>query len=83
MAEFIYGHWPIMEALRSGRRSFEQLLITETVDEKGLVAEIINAAQERNVPLRRVPRRIIDDLAGGANHQNMALRVGGYPLCRP
>jgi len=83
MAEFIYGHWPIMEALRSGRRSFEQLLITETVDEKGLVAEIINAAQERNVPLRRVPRRIIDDLAGGANHQNMALRVGGYPYVDP
>jgi 23S rRNA (guanosine2251-2'-O)-methyltransferase len=68
-----------MEALRAGRRSMDQLLVTETVEAKGLVAEILATAAERGVPLHRVPRRIIDDLAHGANHQNMALRVGGYP----
>jgi 23S rRNA (guanosine2251-2'-O)-methyltransferase len=68
-----------MEVLRAGRRSVEQLLVTETVETKGLVAEILATAAERGVPVRRVPRRIIDDLAQGANHQNMALRVGGYP----
>ena len=78
-AEFIYGHWSVMEALRAGRRSLDQLMITETVDAKGLVAEILALAAERGVPVHRVPRRIIDDLAQGANHQNMALRVGGYP----
>ena len=77
--EFIYGHWAVMEALRAGRRSMEQLLVTETVETKGLVAEILATAAERGVPVQRVPRRIIDDLAQGANHQNMALRVGGYP----
>jgi len=78
-AEFIYGHWAVMEALRAGRRSIEQLLVTETVEAKGLVAEILATAAERGVPVHRVPRRIIDDLAQGANHQNMALRVGTYP----
>lgn len=79
MSEFIYGHWAIMESLRAGKRTFEQLLITETVEEKGLVAEILATAAERNVTVRRVARRIIDDLANGANHQNMVLRVSGYP----
>lgn len=79
MPEFLYGHWAVMEALRAGRRSLEQLLISESVDEKGLVAEILKVAQERIVNIRRVPRRIIDDLASGANHQNMVLRVGPYP----
>lgn len=79
MTEFIYGHWAIMETLRAGRRQMEQILLTETVEEKGLVAEILNAAQERGVKVRRVPRRIIDDLANGANHQNMVLRVSDYP----
>jgi 23S rRNA (guanosine2251-2'-O)-methyltransferase len=79
MTEFIYGHWAIMETLRAGRRQMEQILLTETVEEKGLVAEILSAAQERGVKVRRVPRRIIDDLANGANHQNMALRVSDYP----
>lgn len=79
MTEFIYGHWSIMETLRAGRRQMEQILLTETVEEKGLVAEILTTAQERGVKVRRVPRRIIDDLANGANHQNMALRVSNYP----
>jgi 23S rRNA (guanosine2251-2'-O)-methyltransferase len=83
MAEFVYGHWPIMETLRAGRRKLEQLLITDTVEEKGLVAEIVSTAQEKNVNVRRVARRIIDDLAEGTNHQNMVLRVSGYPYVEP
>ncbi len=68
-----------MEALRAGRRKIEQLLITESTDEKGRVGEIIDLANKRSVNASRVPRRIIDDLAEGANHQNVALRVSGYP----
>ncbi len=68
-----------METLRAGRRPIEQLILTETTDEKGLVAEILNTAAEKGVAVRRVPRRIIDDIANGANHQNVALRVGPYP----
>ncbi len=78
MVEFIYGHWAVMETLRAKRRNLEQLLVNETVDTKGLVAEILATAAERGVPVTRVPRRIIDDLAQGANHQNMVLRVGPY-----
>ncbi len=77
--EFLYGHWAVMEALRAGRRDLDQLLVTETTETKGLVAQILATAVERGVAVKRVPRRIIDDLADGANHQNMALRVGGYP----
>lgn len=79
MSEFLYGHWAIMETIRAGRRLCEQLVITETVEEKGIVAEIISAASERGVKVKRVPRRMIDDLAQGANHQNMALRASAYP----
>ena len=79
MPEFLYGHWAVMEALRANRRAGEQLLITETVEEKGLVADIVKLAHERGVNVRRVARRIIDDLAGNTNHQNMVLRVAPYP----
>lgn len=79
MTEFLYGHWAIMETLRAGRRQCDQLVITETVEEKGIVAEIIGAANERGIKVKRVPRRMIDDIAQGANHQNMALRANTYP----
>lgn len=79
MSEFIYGHWAIMETLRAKRRKFDQLLLSDTVDEKGIVAEISTMANAVGVPTKRVPKRILDDLTSNANHQSMALRVSGYP----
>lgn len=79
MVEFIYGHWPVMETLRAARRSIDQVLVTETVDARGVVAEILAIAAERGVPVKRVPRRILDDLTQSTTHQNLVLRVGNYP----
>jgi 23S rRNA (guanosine2251-2'-O)-methyltransferase len=81
MPEFLYGHWPVMEALRANRRAFEQLLLVDKTEEKGFTADILQLAHNLSVPVKRVPKRIIDDLAGGANHQNTLLRVGEYPYC--
>lgn len=78
MPEYIYGHWPVLETLRAGKRQMEQLLLSKQVDEKGIVADIITQAKERGVPIQRVPRNIMDDLADGANHQSTILRVGEY-----
>ena len=79
MPEFIYGLWPIMETLRAGRRTVEKLVMSDNLEEKGLVAEIVNSAKERGITVNRVQRRILDDVADGSNHQGMALRVGEYP----
>lgn len=68
-----------MEALRAGRRRVEQLLLAERTEERGIVAQIVELAKERGVPVRRVPRGIIDDLASDGNHQSTVLRVGDYP----
>lgn len=79
MPEYIYGHWPVMETLRANRRRMEQLLLAERAETKGIIGEISQIANARDVPVRRVPQGILDDLAGGANHQNTILRVGEYP----
>lgn len=79
MAEFVYGHWAVMETLRAGRRNVEQLLLAENVEERGMVAQIVKTAQERGVKIQRMQRRIMDDLAEGGSHQSTVLRVGPYP----
>ncbi|MBL8134791.1 MAG: 23S rRNA (guanosine(2251)-2'-O)-methyltransferase RlmB [Anaerolineae bacterium] len=79
MTEFIYGHWPVMETLRASRRNIDQLLLSETADTRGIVGEILAIAAERSVPVKRVPRRILDDVTQSTTHQNMALRVSPYP----
>lgn len=77
--EFLYGHWAVLECLRARRRKPDQLLLGEKIEEKGKVAEIIHTAQARGIPMKRVTRRIMDDLADGANHQSVMLRVSEYP----
>jgi len=79
MAEYLYGRWAVLESLRAKRRQFEQLLLAEGIDEKGVGEALATEAGQNGVPVRRVPRRVIDDLAKGANHQGVALRVGPYP----
>ena len=79
MSEYLYGRWPVLECLRAGRRDIHQILLAEGIEEKGIVETIITAAQQRGVGVRRVPRRVIDDLSHDANHQGVALRVESYP----
>lgn len=79
MPEYIYGHWPVMEALRARRRRLEQLLVAERAEERVVVGEIMQIAKAREVPIRRVPVGILDDLSHGANHQSTVARVGEYP----
>lgn len=79
MPEFVYGNWSVLETMRAGRRKLEQVILADGVDEKGTTAEIVQMAEELNLPVKRMPRRILDDIARSANHQGAALRVGPYP----
>ena len=71
--EVVYGVRPVIEALRSGRRRVHEVL--DAVGEGDVASE----AAARKVPVRRVPRGKIEDLAQGATHQGVAARVEPYP----
>ena len=81
MPEFLYGHWAVIEAMRSGRRQIDALMIHERAERRGAVGDVMTMAEELNLPIQRVQRRILDDLANNGNHQGLALRVGRYPYC--
>ncbi|TVR24725.1 MAG: 23S rRNA (guanosine(2251)-2'-O)-methyltransferase RlmB [Anaerolineaceae bacterium] len=77
-SEYIYGYWPVIEALKANRRKMERLLLYDKADERGSIGEMLQIAATREVPVQRVPRQILDDLAGGGNHQNAILRTQPY-----
>ncbi|MBE2195173.1 MAG: 23S rRNA (guanosine(2251)-2'-O)-methyltransferase RlmB [Anaerolinea sp.] len=79
MPEVIYGRWAALETLRAGRRKIHQIMLAEGSDERGAMADLIKAATERAVPLKKIPRRMIDDLTRSTNHQGVAMRVDPYP----
>jgi len=75
--EFIYGRNPVYETLRARRRQIFSLLIAEGVQEKGQLAEILQLARARQLPVQQAPRARLDRIA--ENHQGIALEASGYP----
>lgn len=81
MPEFLFGHWAVIEAMRSGRRDIHALMIHERAEKRGSVGDAMALADELHVPVQRVQRRILDDLANNGNHQGLVLRVSPFPYC--
>src|SRR5262249_7417901 len=77
--EIIYGRWAALETMRAARREIHQLVLADGIEEKNIILDLIAAAQQRNVPVKRIPRRMMDDIAKGGGHQGVVLRVGLYP----
>jgi 23S rRNA (guanosine2251-2'-O)-methyltransferase len=78
MSEIIYGRWAALETLRAGRREVQQLVLAEGTEEKGIVVDLMAEAQQRGITVKRIARRMMDDLAREVNHQGIMLRVGPY-----
>jgi 23S rRNA (guanosine2251-2'-O)-methyltransferase len=77
MKEFIYGRNAVYETLRAKRREVFRLDIAEGVKATGRIAEILELAALVKVGANFVPRTKLEKLK--ANHQGVALEVGGYP----
>ena len=71
--EIIYGLRPVVEALRSKRRE-----VREVLDSVG-DGEISSEAAVRGIPVKRLPRDRVEELARGGVHQGVVARVGPYP----
>jgi 23S rRNA (guanosine2251-2'-O)-methyltransferase len=77
MREPIFGRNPVYEALRANRRRFFRLLVSQGVQEKGRLNEILKLASARKVKVERVPREHLDRQAD--HHQGVLLEAGEYP----
>jgi len=79
MRENLYGRNPVHESLRAGRRTCFKLVLARGVQEKGVLADILDRAKRAKVPVQRVERRELDKLVRGPQHQGVALEASGYP----
>lgn len=75
MAEWIYGRRTVAEHLREAPGTCERLLVAR---ESRIPPEVLEAAREAGLTPDPVARRELDEAAGGANHQGVCLRVGGW-----
>jgi 23S rRNA (guanosine2251-2'-O)-methyltransferase len=76
MKEFIYSRNAVYEALRAKRRDVFRIQVAEGAQEKGRLAEILDMAKERRIPVEGVQRARLDKVH--QNHQGVVAEVSGY-----
>lgn len=79
MLEHLYGRNPVYECLRAGRRDVLKIWIARGVNVHGVLGQVIDLADKRQVPVQWVERQQIDRLAAAESHQGVMADVGSYP----
>ena len=69
----LHGRHPVLEALRSGARRVDEVLIEREAEGRG--ADLVALARQAGVRCSRVPRGTLTALAGTPHHQGVVARV--------
>ncbi|MGA9694824.1 MAG: RNA methyltransferase substrate-binding domain-containing protein, partial [Dehalococcoidales bacterium] len=68
MSDIIEGRNPVLELLRAGR-SINKILLADNVQRHSVIAEILNMAKAKNVPIEFVDETVIRRLSFTAASQ--------------
>ena len=80
--QLIFGIHPIREALKGRKRQIIQLYIIDNKKQSKAVEDVIRLAKTNNVKIKSMEERLMDNLAGGANHQGVIARAEPLKLMR-
>ena len=86
--EQVEGRQAVRELLLAGRRRVKEVWLAEDVAAEGVVGDIVDLAGELRVPLKRVPRRRLEDRAHSEAPQGVLASAAPLPeedldrLCR-
>jgi 23S rRNA (guanosine2251-2'-O)-methyltransferase len=73
----LYGRHPVLEALRSGDRRIDEVLVER--EARGRGADILALARQAGVRYDHVPRVTLTAIAGTPHHQGVVARVAARP----
>jgi 23S rRNA (guanosine2251-2'-O)-methyltransferase len=86
--EQVEGRQAVRELLLAGRRRAKEVWLAEDVSAEGVVGDIVDLAAELRVPLKRVPRRRLEERARSEAPQGVLATAAPLPeedldrLCR-
>ena len=76
--EIIYGFHPVQEALRAGRRQFDNIIVTEGLD-SNRAKQLAEEAALHHIRIERMAPGQLRALTGSDHPQAVAARVSAYP----
>lgn len=78
MAEYIEGKRPILEAMRNGA-PLAEILMADNQKQDPLTSDVLRKAKKNDIPVKKVPRKVLDEKSERGSHQGMMARTQGYP----
>ncbi len=72
--ELLHGRRPVLEALRAGR-GIDRIFVASGAGERGALADLLNLAKVKRVPVQTIARQAIDAEVGEGVHQGVAAVV--------
>ncbi len=79
--EYLYGIHPVLEALRSGSRPIERILVARE-PAGGRIGAVLKEARKEGIPVSRLPKEGLARKAGRqAVHQGVVAVVAGVTYC--
>ncbi|SDC77692.1 23S rRNA (guanosine2251-2'-O)-methyltransferase [Melghirimyces thermohalophilus] len=76
--EWVIGRQGVREALGAGRQVAKLLVADGAGKGKGGLGPLLEEARQKGITVQFVPRKKLDDIARGGNHQGVAAQVEAY-----
>ncbi len=77
-SDILYGFHSVYEALKAGRRRFDTLICSPRRCDPRM-EKIMVLAEKRGVAVNTASGAILEEMAGGGNHQGVCARVSRFP----
>lgn len=77
--DYLYGYYPVLEALQANKRKFYQLFLDKNNKNKSKKQEILDIAKQRNIPIQYKNNSELEALCKHSNHQHFVLKGGKIP----
>jgi 23S rRNA (guanosine2251-2'-O)-methyltransferase len=77
--EYIYGINPAFEVVRAGRRTVYEAYLNKAASNQPRIKKLSSYLERMNIPIQRVDKGRLNDLASSRDHQGAVLKVKPYP----
>ncbi len=77
MADYIEGKRPVIEALTHGV-PIDSVLVADNLKSDSLLETVERKCRQQNVPVKRVPRHVLDEKSARGSHQGVMARAKAF-----
>lgn len=77
--DYLYGYYPVLEAIKTGRRKTYQLFLDKKIKGTKREEEFCLLASEKNIPVKYLSQEALERLCSSSQNQQIVLKASSLP----